>query len=66
MIWQMARAALVARARLEAGEGAGAFYKTKIVTARFYADHVLAQAPGLAYTVVNGAAGALELTEEMF
>ncbi|HAG74220.1 MAG TPA: hypothetical protein DCL53_01975, partial [Thauera sp.] len=46
--------------------GEASFYKTKIVTARFYADHVLAQAPGLAYTVVNGAAGALELAEENF
>ena len=64
--WQMARAALVARGKLEAGEGDAGFYKAKIVTARFYADHVLAQAGGLAYTVVNGAPGALELTEELF
>lgn len=33
--------------------------------ARFYADHVLSQAPGLAYTVVNGA-GALDLAEDQF
>ncbi|MFU2489718.1 acyl-CoA dehydrogenase [Thauera sp. WH-1] len=64
--WQMARAALVSKRKLEAGEGEASFYQTKIVTARFYADHVLAQAPGLAYTVVNGAAGALELAEEHF
>ncbi len=64
--WQMARAALVAKRKLEAGEGDARFYQGKIVTARFYADHVLAQAPGLAYTVVNGAAGALALSEEMF
>ena len=64
--WQMARAALVAKRKLEAGEGDTGFCKAKIVTARFYADHVLAQAGGLAYTVVNGAPGALELTEELF
>ena len=64
--WQMARAALVAKRKLEAGEGDAGFCKAKIVTARFYADHVLAQAGGLAYTVVNGAPGALELTEELF
>ncbi|HPE05018.1 MAG TPA: acyl-CoA dehydrogenase, partial [Thauera sp.] len=64
--WQMARAALVAKRKLEAGEGDAGFYKAKIVTARFYADHVLAQAGGLAYTVVNGAPGALELSEELF
>ena len=64
--WQMGRAALIAKRKLDAGEGEATFYKTKIVTARFYADHVLAQASGLAYTIVNGAAGALELSEEQF
>ncbi|AVR88874.1 acyl-CoA dehydrogenase [Thauera aromatica] len=64
--WQLARAALAARRRLEAGEGEADFYRAKIVSARFYADHVMAQAPGLAYTVVNGAAGALELDDTQF
>ena len=64
--WQMARAALVSARRLAEGSGDASFYKTKITTARFYADHVLSQAPGLAYTVVNGAAGALDLTEDQF
>ncbi|ENO85889.1 acyl-CoA dehydrogenase [Thauera linaloolentis] len=64
--WQMGRAALIAKHKLDAGEGEASFYQSKIVTARYYADHVLAQAPGLAYTVVNGAAGALELAEEQF
>ena len=64
--WQMARAALAAKRMLDAGEGAPAFLAAKIVTARFYADHVLSQASGLRYTVVNGARGALELTEEQF
>ena len=64
--WQMARAALVSARRLTEGSGDASFYKTKITTARFYADHVLSQAPGLAYTVVNGAAGALDLTEDQF
>ncbi|MEZ5610758.1 MAG: acyl-CoA dehydrogenase [Rhodocyclaceae bacterium] len=64
--WQMARAALVSQQRLAEGAGDAAFYQAKIVTARFYADHVLSQAPGLAYVVVNGAAGALALEDEMF
>jgi len=64
--WQMARAALVAQAKLDAGDGEAEFYRAKIVTARFYADHVLSQAPGIAYSVVNGAAGALELAENQF
>ena len=64
--WQMARAALVAQKRLAAKEGDAAFYQAKIGTARFYADHVLAQAPGLRNTVVRGAAGVMALTEEQF
>jgi alkylation response protein AidB-like acyl-CoA dehydrogenase len=64
--WQMGRAALVSARRLAEGGGDASFYKAKITTARFYADHVLAQAPGLAYSVVSGAAGALALTEDQF
>jgi 3-(methylsulfanyl)propanoyl-CoA dehydrogenase len=64
--WQMARAALVSARKLGEGSGDSAFYGAKIITARFYADHVLAQAPGLAYTVVHGAPGALALEESQF
>ena len=64
--WQMARAALVARDRLAAGEGDAAFYEAKIVTARFYADHVLANAAALSHTVIHGGASTLALTEEQF
>src|SRR5450830_589233 len=39
--WQMARAALIAHKKLQAGEGDAAFYQAKIVTARFFADHIL-------------------------
>ena len=64
--WQMGRAALIAARRLAEGSGDAGFYQAKITTARFYADHVLSQAPGLAYSVVNGAAAALALPEDMF
>ncbi|MBX3679249.1 acyl-CoA dehydrogenase [Cognatazoarcus halotolerans] len=64
--WQMARAALAAQRLLDAGEGDSAFLSTKIITARFYADHVLSQAAGLGYAIVNGADGALALSEEQF
>ena len=64
--WQMARAALVAHRRLAQGGGDRAFYEAKIKTARFYADHVLAQAPALRNTVVQGAAGVMALAEEQF
>jgi len=62
--WQMARAALVAQQKLAAAEGDARFYQAKITTARFYADHLLSQAPGLAATVVSGGAGALGIPEE--
>jgi len=62
--WQMARAALVAQKKLAAGDGDAGFYKAKISTARFFADHLLSQAPGLAATVIKGGAGAMAVPEE--
>jgi hypothetical protein len=44
----MARAALVAQHKLDAGEGDAGFYKAKIATARFFADHILSQASACA------------------
>lgn len=64
--WQMARAALVAQKRLDAGEGDAGFYRAKIGTARFFADHILSQAPGLRTSIVDGAAGVLALEIEQF
>ena len=61
--WQMARAALAADT-MQGGDQE--FLKAKKATARFYADHVLVQAPGLRNTVVNGAAGVLDLPEDQF
>jgi 3-(methylthio)propanoyl-CoA dehydrogenase len=60
--WQLLRSALISRQRLAQAKGNGAdagFYEAKIMTARFYADHVLSQASGLAHSIVHGAAGAL-------
>ncbi|MDB5799768.1 MAG: acyl-CoA dehydrogenase [Rhodocyclales bacterium] len=54
--WQMARAALAAHRRIGAGDADKIFLEAKINTARFYADHVLAQADGLAHCVIHGAA----------
>jgi 3-(methylthio)propanoyl-CoA dehydrogenase len=62
----MARAALVAETKLAGKEGDAAFYSAKITTARFFADHVLVQAPGLRNTVVNGSAGVMALSDEQF
>jgi hypothetical protein len=64
--WQMARAALVARNKLAAGDGDAAFYRAKIATARFFADHILSQADGLRHGIVDGSAGVLALDVEQF
>jgi hypothetical protein len=64
--WQMARAALVAQRKLDAGDGDAAFYRAKIATARFFADHVLSQADGLRHAIVVGSAGVLGLEAEQF
>ena len=60
--WQMARAALIAEQRLEAGEGDAGFYQAKIGTARFFADHFLTQAAGYRTAIIEGSAGVLALT----
>jgi hypothetical protein len=63
--WQMGRAALAAQAKVGAGETA-AFYSAKIITARFYAEHVLNEAAGLAREIVAGGASALALDADQF
>jgi alkylation response protein AidB-like acyl-CoA dehydrogenase len=64
--WQMARAALVARQRLAEGLGDAGFLTAKRLTARFYADHVLSSAVGLAHAVIHGAEAALAMDDEQF
>jgi 3-(methylthio)propanoyl-CoA dehydrogenase len=65
--WQMGRAALAAQAKLSARDNSdSSFYKAKISTARYYADHVLSQAAGLRHAIVNGAAGVLALDVGQF
>ncbi|MCU6435592.1 acyl-CoA dehydrogenase [Undibacterium sp. Jales W-56] len=64
--WQMARAALISQQKLQAGEGDLGFYKAKIATARFFADHLLSAAPGLRASIVAGSAGVMALTEDQF
>jgi acyl-CoA dehydrogenase len=65
--WQMARAAGIAQARLAAGDNSDpGFYRAKLATARFYADHVLPQAHGLAHAAMHGAASVLAPDEVLF
>jgi acyl-CoA dehydrogenase len=59
--WQMARAALIAHAKLAAGDPDADFYRAKLATARFYAEHLLPAAAGLSREVITGAASVLAL-----
>jgi alkylation response protein AidB-like acyl-CoA dehydrogenase len=63
--WQLARALIVAEDRLAAGDDAP-FMAAKIATARFYAEHILARAPGLRDTIVEGGDSVGALAIEAF
>jgi 3-(methylthio)propanoyl-CoA dehydrogenase len=63
--WQMARSLLAAEDCLAKGEDA-AFMQAKIVTARFYADHMLSKAPGVRDSIVEGADCVTALALEAF
>jgi 3-(methylthio)propanoyl-CoA dehydrogenase len=63
--WQMARALLVAEDLAAQGEDR-AFMEAKIATARFYAEHILAKAPGLRDSIVDGAESVTALALEAF
>jgi hypothetical protein len=52
--WMLGKQALAASAKIAAGEGDTAYYKTRIGLARVFAHQVLAQAPGLAQAVTQG------------
>ncbi len=64
--WQTARAALAATRQLAAGEGDEAFLRRKLLTARFYAKHVLPQAQGLALVAMQGGESVMALDEAAF
>ena len=51
--WQMARAMLVALEQ-QAQASDAAFMQAKVITARFYADHILTRVPGMRDAVVDG------------
>ncbi len=62
----LARAALAAYNLNQAGEGNKDFNDKKIVTATFFAQHVLSRNLGLAAAVCNGAETTMALEEEAF
>ncbi len=64
--WLMAQSASIAAAQIAKGEGDIDFLKAKIITARFFADHILPFADGYAEAVVNGATSVLAMEEAYF
>ncbi|MFN3569094.1 MAG: acyl-CoA dehydrogenase [Polaromonas sp.] len=63
--WQLARSLLVAEEQLTAGHDVD-FMKAKIITAVFYADHLLSKAPGMRDSIVDGADSVTALAPEAF
>ncbi|NKE65195.1 acyl-CoA dehydrogenase [Ramlibacter sp. RBP-2] len=56
--WQLARSVIVAEALLAQPDTGGEdpqFLRSKIATARFYADHILSRAPAIRDAIVEGA-----------
>jgi acyl-CoA dehydrogenase len=64
--WQMARAARIAHRLLSGGAENAAFLRGKIVTARFYAEHVLPEAGAWRDEITMGAASTLALEDALF
>jgi len=52
--WQLARSLLVAESQLKAGTDDAAFMQAKIITAQFYAEHILSKAPHVGQSIVAG------------
>ena len=61
--WQMARALIVAEQKLADDSE---FFSAKIATARFYAEYLLSQVPGVAASVLEGGVAVNSLTAEQF
>jgi 3-(methylthio)propanoyl-CoA dehydrogenase len=61
--WQMAKALLVAEQKCA---GDAAFFTAKIATARFHAEYLLSQVPGLAIAILEGGQSTNALTADQF
>ncbi|HYH40804.1 MAG TPA: acyl-CoA dehydrogenase [Burkholderiales bacterium] len=64
--WLMARSAVVAHQRLDEPGSDRDFLAAKIMTARFYAEHILPHARALADTVVSGSASVMAFAPDQF
>jgi hypothetical protein len=63
--WMLARSAQIASRQLAKGEGDADFLKSKILTARFFGDHVVSQAGSLAMAITRGSESVLAIEEAL-
>ena len=64
--WMLARSALAAAEQLATGAGDTDFLKAKMITARFFADHILPFSSGYTEAVINGSSSVLAMEESYF
>lgn len=64
--WQMARSALIAAAKIAAGDAEAEFYKAKLATAKFYSSHVLSQGAYYKRQILDGSGDVMTLTDDQF
>jgi alkylation response protein AidB-like acyl-CoA dehydrogenase len=64
--WQMGRAALVAEAKLTAGDGDPDFWRVKLLTSGYYAEAMLPRVEALAEEAMHGGENALALAAAQF
>jgi alkylation response protein AidB-like acyl-CoA dehydrogenase len=64
--WVMALSAIKAKARLESGEGDADFLNAKLITAKFYSDHLLPRVTGYLPVIAAGSEAVMALDEELF
>ncbi len=64
--WQMARAAQIASQHIKSRDGDTEFYKAKLATARYFADHVLSRVRWYEHEIKEGSASVMALSPEEF
>ncbi|MDP9196006.1 MAG: acyl-CoA dehydrogenase [Pseudomonadota bacterium] len=64
--WLLARGAVAATLLMRESGGDAAFYEAKILTARFYAEHILPQVLGLVSAIQSGSLPVMGMGEEQF
>jgi hypothetical protein len=63
--WQLGRALLVAQTQAAQVDDR-VFMQAKVITARFYADHILSKVPGIRDSIVEGADAVVAMPLEAF